>query len=305
MTKIELKSLENDSIIRKFTVLFCLTSLFPLGILTALYFFMNESQINIDSRLFFAGVYLVAIFALIGFLYMRQTLNNLRKLSQGFSEALKNGHLKRIDLKIKGDNEVTAIANSFNQLVNRLESNIDVIEKSQHLLSQALDHEQVLSRTDPLTDIANRRVFYEMADMEINKARRYGHVFTALLIDVDNFKEINDARGHEAGDLVLRAVAKVLKENLRATDIAARVGGDEFSVILSETGTDALGAVVPRLQQKLLDAMAESGWQVTFSIGVVTFQKAPENIDGMMKKIDSVMYEVKRSGKNNIRYAVA
>ncbi len=306
MTKLELKSLEDASILRKFSVLFTFSSVLPLIILTCIYFAVPIRQVlKINSDLYFWGIFAVTIFVLIGFVYMRQTLARINKVSTKFRDVLKDAVPKAVDIQLTGDNEVTGIAKSFNELVNRLETNIVELEKYRHMLMQALDREQMLSRTDYLTGIANRRVFYELAEMEINKFRRYRHPFTALLIDIDNFKHINDSYGHQTGDVVLCAVANAIKGNIRVTDIAARMGGDEFTVLLTETGVDSYEAMVPRLKNKLMEDMGKHAWPVTFSIGVVTYKNAPANVDEIIKKVDSLMYDVKRGGRNNIKCEVA
>ncbi|MFH1876904.1 MAG: GGDEF domain-containing protein [Candidatus Omnitrophota bacterium] len=304
MSNIELKSLENASIMRKFSVLFTLTSVLPLVILTLLYFFpyytSNSSNIAFLSK----ALFVTALFTFIGFMYMRQSLFYLNRTSQHFKSAATASVPGVVAIELRGDNEIVAMTSSFNTLAQRLEKSIDELEKSKHLLLQALDREQMLSRTDYLTGIANRRVFYELADVEISKFRRYGHPFTVVLLDVDNLKYINDSSGHQAGDSLLRSVGAVIKENIRVTDIAARVGGDEFTILLTETGTEALEIMVPRLRERLLASMNEHNWPATFSIGVATYHRAPAGVDEIMKKVDDLMYAVKREGKNAIKQEV-
>lgn len=116
--------------------------------------------------------------------------------------------------------------------------------------------------------------------------------------------KVNDSFGHQAGDDLLCLVAEIIRRNLRATDLAARFGGDEFAVLLPETGADAARAVVQRLQGQLLGAVRTREWPVTFSIGVVTFNDAPEAVDEMVKRADNLMYAVKQSGKNSIKQEV-
>ncbi|MDD5585293.1 MAG: GGDEF domain-containing protein [Candidatus Omnitrophica bacterium] len=305
MSILQLKSLENASIIRKFSVLFMLTSVFPLVILAVVYFVLYVKGVtHLDSYLFFRAVFVVALLEIIGFVYMRQTLMHLYKISATIEKATQAPIAKGISIKIHDDNEIVSIAKSFDALAQRLENSVSDLEESKHLLLQALDREQTLSMTDYLTGISNRRVFYELIDMEINKLRRYGHPFTVLLLDIDNLKNTNDAMGHQAGDNLLRSVGHTLKENIRVTDIAARLGGDEFSVLFTVTGVDSLEITIPRLHNKLLDTMKHNGWPVTFSIGMVTCKTPPENADVIMKRVDTLMYCVKREGKNGLKQEI-
>jgi len=171
-------------------------------------------------------------------------------------------------------------------------------------LNRALQHEQELARTDFLTGVLNARFFHELAQMEINRSVRYKRPFTIAFIDVDNFKTINDTFGHTTGDTVLRAIAMHMKAHLRKTDIVARVGGDEFVVLLPETNSQTAPVVISNMQRALLNEMNENGWSVTFSTGVLTLSAPRLSVDEMLGRADQLMYIVKNSGKNNIQYAI-
>jgi diguanylate cyclase (GGDEF)-like protein len=169
-------------------------------------------------------------------------------------------------------------------------------------LNRAIEHEKALARTDFLTGALNTRFFHEMAQMEINRSFRYQRDFTLAFIDVDNFKNINDTFGHSEGDIVLRAIATKIKSHLRKTDIVARVGGDEFVVLLPETDAQTAPIVVSNMQRALLKEMAENGWSITFSIGVLTLTAPQISVDEMLRRADQLMYVVKNGSKNNILY---
>jgi diguanylate cyclase (GGDEF)-like protein len=171
-------------------------------------------------------------------------------------------------------------------------------------LNRALQHEQELARTDFLTGVLNARFFHELAQMEINRSVRYKRPFTLAFIDVDNFKTINDTFGHTTGDIVLRAIGMNIKTHLRRTDIVARVGGDEFVVLLPETNAQIAPVAISNMQRALLNEMNENGWSVTFSIGVLTLSDPRLSVDEMLGRTDQLMYIVKNSGKNNIQYAI-
>lgn len=171
-------------------------------------------------------------------------------------------------------------------------------------LKNALDREKEFGITDYLTKVANRRFFFDSANIEINKARRYKHPFTIAYLDIDSFKNINDSFGHTSGDAVLRLMADTIKNNVRVNDLIGRLGGDEFALLLPETGYRAARVAIDRVQKSLLDVMRMNGWSVTCSIGVITFTSPPNSVDEMVKKTDVLMYSVKNEGKNSTRYEI-
>ena len=171
-------------------------------------------------------------------------------------------------------------------------------------LHAALERERGLSRIDSLTQIANHKAFYEVAEKELARARRYRHTISLAFIDCDDFKAINDDYGHHLGDEVLRAVAGVIQENKRGTDLGARMGGDEFVILMPETGQDAALEALTRLQAKLAQVMEQQPLPVTLSIGLATFQEPPLSADEMLKRADLLMYAVKREGKSGIKKEV-
>lgn len=169
-------------------------------------------------------------------------------------------------------------------------------------LNNALDKERRLARTDYLTGAGNTRAFFDIAEMEIKRIKRYDHPLTTVYMDLDSFKLVNDRFGHSAGDEVLRTVASTLASNLRANDFVARLGGDEFAVLFPETGLEGARVIVPRMRQQLLETVHLRGWPVTFSIGVLTCRAAPADVDSLLRLVDGVMYRAKRSGKNRVAY---
>jgi diguanylate cyclase (GGDEF)-like protein len=167
-----------------------------------------------------------------------------------------------------------------------------------------LEREEILSRTDPLTEVANSRYFYTLAEMEIERLSRYEHPFTVAYMDVDNFKGINDRFGRRIGDELLCVVATTMQNNLRITDTVARLGGDEFVILLPETKGEGALTIFFRLRQLMMSAMQARGWDVTFSVGAITFVSPPMSVDSMIKAVDHLMYTVKNSGKDRIQHEV-
>lgn len=171
-------------------------------------------------------------------------------------------------------------------------------------LKQSLTRESDLARTDFLTGAANPRAFYELAQMEISRVRRYGHAFSVAYLDADNFKAVNDRLGHHVGSQLLVRVVDVVQQNLRATDVVARIGGDEFAILLPETGAEQAMAVVQKLRERLSAEMRGADWPVTFSVGLLTCADPPHTVDEMIKIADGLMYEVKQAGKDAVRHEV-
>jgi len=173
-----------------------------------------------------------------------------------------------------------------------------------HKLRIALESQKELAGTDPLTSVANRRAFYDLANLELNKSLRYQTPISFLYLDIDNFKKVNDNFGHPTGDQLLRSVANTIENNIRAIDLIVRFGGDEFGILLAETDAESATQVVEKLKKKLLELVLDNGWPVTFSTGVATFISPPSTIDEMIDTADAQMYFAKQNGKNRTRYKV-
>ena len=170
-------------------------------------------------------------------------------------------------------------------------------------LKSAFEREKLVASTDALTGVANRRNFYDLADAEINRLKRYGHPFTVCYIDIDNFKQINDTFGHGEGDNLLSRIAESIRNNMRRTAVVGRLGGDGFALLMPETGEDVALNVVGKVHS-LQDLAQKRGLTITLSIGMVVYLSPPENVEEMIKRADALMYSVKASGKNNIKYEV-
>jgi diguanylate cyclase (GGDEF)-like protein len=164
--------------------------------------------------------------------------------------------------------------------------------------------EKSISRVDYLTGAFNVRAFHEIADAERLRAGRYPQPLTLAYIDLDGFKKVNDRYGHKVGDKVLQVVAQTLRAGVRRPDTVARLGGDEFALLLPLTDLASAQTFLPRLRDELLAAMQRNNWRVTFSIGALTCQTAPASLGDVVSEADELMYEVKRSGRNAIRYGV-
>ncbi len=167
-------------------------------------------------------------------------------------------------------------------------------------LRLSMHREQLLARTDPLTGALNCRTFHECIAVEVERSLRTGQPLSLAYFDLDNFKQLNDRLGHLIGDQALYFIVQSIRRSLRVSDHVARLGGDEFGLLLPSTGEDGAIAMLSRLQRDLSQQMARKGWPVTVSIGAATFLHPPRFIDQMVQHVDSLMYRVKKSGKNRI-----
>ncbi len=161
-----------------------------------------------------------------------------------------------------------------------------------------------LSMTDELTKLYNRRHFYEVLEIEMDRSRRFNRPLSLIILDIDRFKEVNDKFGHKSGDSVLKSLARTMTLNLRKTDALFRYGGDEFAVILPETGCSKAKDVIERLRLKWLhmpktDLVLEN--PLGFSAGIAEFPKNAETVDSLMFLVDAALYNAKQHGGNNSR----
>ncbi len=165
------------------------------------------------------------------------------------------------------------------------------------MLRKLYQQERYTARIDVLTGARNRKGFQETLAGEIVRHQRKGIAFCLAYIDCDHFKQINDNYGHAEGDRLLKAIADVSIETLRRSDAVGRIGGDEFAIILPETGKTEALFVVDKLQHKLGMVTRARRWRVSFSIGVAVFDKPPDSATVAMEFADRLMYTAKKTSK--------
>jgi diguanylate cyclase (GGDEF)-like protein len=172
-----------------------------------------------------------------------------------------------------------------------------------------LKRAEALSVTDDLTQLYNTRYLNQVLHRETKRASRSGRPLSLLFIDLDGFKGINDNHGHLFGSRALVEAASVIRGSARETDIVARFGGDEFAVILPDTGSEGAYAVGERIRERIAEYqfLAEKGLnlRLTASVGVATLPDAADSADELIHAADVAMYSVKDHGKNGIQSAIA
>lgn len=159
-----------------------------------------------------------------------------------------------------------------------------------------------LSLRDGLTDLFNHTYFYQQIDFEVRRYVRYGTPVSLILIDIDDFKAVNDNFGHRQGDVILAAMGRKLMSVSREADVCCRYGGEEFAVILPMTDATEAGAIAVRLNRELAERLPD-GRTVTVSIGVASCGKKTGTSRDLVERADAALYQVKRSGKNRVLVA--
>ena len=178
-------------------------------------------------------------------------------------------------------------------------TNEDITERRE--LQDKLEQQ---ARQDYLTGLFNRRHFMEQGQVELARVQRYGSTLSLFMLDIDHFKNINDSRGHKAGDVVLQRLGDILREMLRTVDFIGRIGGEEFAVLLPETDLQSAAEVAERLRERIENThvVPETGppLHFTVSIGVATLKEKNTNLDMLLIQADNALYQAKESGRNKV-----
>lgn len=209
--------------------------------------------------------------------------------------AHKNEHFGCLVLFSSREEATESELNFLNLFARQIELAITIADLFQVVKEQAI--------TDAMTGLYNRRYFEECLIKELVRAKRQGQKFTVIGIDLDYLKKINDKYGHNFGDIAIKTIADVLKKSCRSIDIAARMGGEEFNVILP--GVDSAGGLIfaERIRKTIESISLEKVGNITASLGVGTFFEHTEDSDELLELVDHAMYESKRNGRNMVTLA--
>lgn len=185
--------------------------------------------------------------------------------------------------------EVNSLTHHFNRLLTTIQEYQDRLEH--------------FSQRDPLTNLYNRRKFEDFLRMEVARGQRHGHPFSLIMLDLDDFKSLNDTYGHPVGDLALKELAMVLDRRMRRTDIIARLGGDEFAILMPQTTAEQGVIAAENLRAAVADTVLRLPFGTTrvgASFGLVTFPNNGATVEKLSIAVDMAMYKAKRLGKNRV-----
>lgn len=221
-----------------------------------------------------------------------------------FSHGVDMAFVWRVVLQvIAGALIILCVVISFSN--RRLRREVNERERAQAEVKAQRDVLERLATTDSLTGAWNRRRFMELAEKEINRSQRYGHPLTVVMVDIDHFKQVNDTYGHSAGDLALVQTVTCIHNKLRATDVLGRIGGEEFALLLPETGPSEANQVAERLRQAVsnFEITIDNGTDVlrlTISIGLTQLRKYDRSVDQILSRADQALYRAKGMGRNRV-----
>lgn len=254
----------------------------------------------------------------IGSLVMRQVVGPINKIADASMDLAYKHEFHQIE--INRSDELGRLTQAFNHMAERLlRTQRDLLELNAELEKRvALRTAELETRNkqlrriaskDPLTGLYNRRSFAELLAREIAQAQRYDHEVACMMIDLDNFKQVNDVLGHQAGDLVLRRMAEVIRKEIRQSDIAGRFGGDEFVVLLPQCSTPEALHLAKRIREQARQALTQ--WstlapKVGLSIGISDLHVCGAKTgDALINAADKALYKVKSAGKDGVATAQA
>ena len=243
---------------------------------------------------------------------MKELATMIDKLDQVTGE-----HTEKLDNHLLNLKEYEELSD-LNQLKREISEELNLVLSTNHEIhSNIIDAQETVKRlqskmeevadmatVDELTGLYNRRALFSRLSEEHSRAERYGQGFTLLLIDIDDFKNVNDEYGHQVGDGILRGLGAFLRQNLRDSDFPSRFGGEEFIGLLPATDIDHAVQAGNKIRQLLSQSTLNSkrmdvSLQISVSIGVAAFASG-DDIDNLIKRADDALYLAKRQGKNRI-----
>jgi diguanylate cyclase (GGDEF)-like protein len=236
-----------------------------------------------------------------------QRVDFMGEFSESFNTMVRNLEDARAHLRQR-EMELTRANTQLHAEIAERERAEEALRQANNLLQTQLDEIKALQAQlreqairDPLTQLFNRRYLQETLERELASAKREGYALAVILLDIDHFKQINDAHGHHAGDLMLQALADLLRNNTRQMDVACRYGGEEFVVIMPGAPRDAAYVRVEQLRVAFERLRVQDGTlalQATISLGIAVFPQHGATSDELLRAADDALYAAKAAGRN-------
>ena len=268
-----------------------------------------EPVLSVVTRIFITDILIVLLFSFLAYKITAAIVQPIEALSDG-ARRVSRGELELEIPVTRGHDEIGLLTRTFNDMTRKLRKNQVEIEAAIHQLTvqkreleQANEQLSQLSITDGLTKLHNHRFFQDHLTREIKRVQRSGDPLSMLLVDIDDFKRLNDRLGHAAGDELLTRIARIMDESMRASDLLARYGGEEFVILAANT--DLTGAAT--LGEKVREAVSEKSFlldetmrleKVTVSVGVAQYKGDRK---AFFQAADRALYRAKAQGKNCVR----
>lgn len=265
-----------------------------------------------QQSLIFASITLIIAVGLSLWLG-RQITSPLRALTD-IATQMTGGDLF-VRIEIPSQDEIGQLGDAFSQMATSIQNRElelrdlavgleQTIEERTDELRRQNKRLERIAIEDPLTGIYNRRYFFELAEQEIERAKRYGNLLSVVIMDADYFKNVNDAYGHLIGDQILINLAKICQENIRSLDIFARYGGEEFVILMPEANLEDAQKSAERLRKLVAETSMITGGlnvMITISLGVASWENSKElDFNALLARADRALYQSKESGRNRV-----
>lgn len=270
---------------------------------------INKSVATFTLWLFYIGLIFIATL-FVTYLFKQSSIEQIRQLTDAMSRlAHGDRSLRLAPLRNKDDiaNMIDAYETSRQKLLKGdVFAQLYLNQKEIELEDRNRENVKLgkLAFIDPLTGMLNRRRFEELSNVEFERAHRYSHPLSFLMLDIDRFKDVNDTYGHAAGDEVLKHFSHICQENIRSLDLLARIGGEEFIIVLPETDDSSAHIFADRLREKISSSTAvteHAQIKYTVSIGIALLEeKNDSNVNDIIKRADKALYQAKESGRNKV-----
>lgn len=252
------------------------------------------------------GIPAAVVMSLASFLLVYRSLASLETASQSMENFALQIHNPTERPQVEGDDEAAKISYYVTDMITEFRQKLTDVDRFAQELHEANQKLVELAINDGLTGLYHQKQIKRVLSLEMERARRFNHPLSILMLDLDHFKEFNDTHGHTAGDKALILVAHVIRASVRAVDIPARYGGEEFLIVLPETDGPAAIRVAERIRQEIAAAQVDTGEKaghvrITASLGVGVLSENSATAEDFISDADRHLYEAKAAGRNCVR----